>query len=223
MGIISIENTDRLLWLGRYTERVYSTAKLYAESFDEMLDMHTEGYADFCRRLDIPNIYTSKEDFCVRYCFDQTDTNSIYSNLLRAYDNAIVLREEIGSEPLSYIQLAVYELNKAKESQAPMIELQKVTDNILAFWGITDDLIESENVRNLIKIGKQIERIDLLARLHIMNREDLRRAVHRLTGRIDRTCLAYSGEKLEDLNSLVEEEKINYYKIVSEVETLLEV
>ncbi|MEE3395254.1 MAG: hypothetical protein VZQ97_04965, partial [Candidatus Onthomonas sp.] len=33
---------------------------------------------------------------------------SVYSNLIRAYDNAIVLREEIGSLTLSYIQLAVY-------------------------------------------------------------------------------------------------------------------
>ncbi len=221
MGIISVENTDRLFWLGRYSERVYTTARLYSESFDEMLDLHTDGYGDFCKKLDIPNIYASKEDFCRRYCFDPEDENSIYSNLVRAYDNAIVLREEIGSEPLSYIQLAVYELNRARESQSPMIELQRVTDNILAFWGITDDLIESENVRNIIKVGKRIERIDLLARLH-MGGADLKREVHRLTGRIDRTCLTYQKEKLAELNRLVENTEIDYYKIVSEVETLLE-
>lgn len=28
MGIISVENTDRLYWLGRYSERVYSTIQL---------------------------------------------------------------------------------------------------------------------------------------------------------------------------------------------------
>lgn len=221
MGIISVEHTYRLYWLGRYSERVYTTAGLYAKSFDDMLDHHVDGYADFCRRLDIPNIYTSKEDFCRRYCFDETDGNSIYSNLLRAYDNAVVLREEIGSEPLAYIQLAVYEMNKAKLSEAPLIELQRVTDNILAFWGITDDLIESENVRNIIKIGKRVERIDLLARLH-MSGEDLRREACRLTGRIDRTCLSYHKENLEEINRLVEAEEIDYYRLVTAVETLLE-
>ena len=40
---------------------------------------------------------------------------------MRTYDNAVVLREEIGSETLSYIQLAVYEMNRAKESSAPLI------------------------------------------------------------------------------------------------------
>ena len=33
--------------------------------------------------------------------------DSIISNLNRAYDNAIVLRESIGSETLSYIQLSL--------------------------------------------------------------------------------------------------------------------
>lgn len=79
------------------------------------------------------------ENFIQRYCFDADDMNSIYSNLMCAYDNGITLRESIGSETLSYIQLAVYELNKARVSQSPLIELQKVMDNILAFWGIADD------------------------------------------------------------------------------------
>ena len=52
-----------------------------------------------------------------------------------ADDNAIVLRESIGSETLAYIQLAIYEMNKAAQSRAPMIELQKVNDNLLAFYG----------------------------------------------------------------------------------------
>lgn len=79
------------------------------------------------------------ENFIQRYCFDADDMNSIYSNLMRAYDNGITLHESIGSETLSYIQLAVYELNKARVSQSPLIELQKVMDNILVFWGIADD------------------------------------------------------------------------------------
>ena len=39
------------------------------------------------------------------------------SNLKRAYDNAVVLREEIGTEALSYIQLAIYAMQKAAKSQ----------------------------------------------------------------------------------------------------------
>ncbi len=220
MGIISIENTDRLFWLGRYSERVYTTIRLFADSYDNMIDTYRNSYQDFCLRLDIPNIYHSGEDFAKRYCFDETNPNSIYSNLTRAYDNGITLREEIGSETLSYIQLAVYEMNKARISQAPLIELQKVVDNILAFWGIADDCIDSENVRNIIKVGKRVERLDLYARLH-MPQVEMIREVDRLAGRIGRTCLNYHASFLDDLKILVHEPDIRYSEVVKKVETLL--
>ena len=35
------------------------------------------------------------ENFIQRYCFDADDMNSIYSNLMRAYDNGITLRESM--------------------------------------------------------------------------------------------------------------------------------
>lgn len=221
MGIISVENTDRLYWLGRYSERVYTTIRLFAASYDNMIDTYLNSYEDFCRNLDIPNIYTSGENFIERYCFDEQDPNSIYSNLIRAYDNCVTLREEIGSETVSYIQLAMYAMNRAKVSHAPLIELQKVMDNLLAFWGIADDNIDSENVRNIIKVGKRVERLDLYARLHVP-RTEMQREVDRLVGRIPRTCLKYKKENLEALKTLVESPEINYYDVVLKVEDLLE-
>ena len=222
MGIISIEQTDRLYWLGRYSERVYTTLRLYSESFDRLIDMDDYDYTEFCKRLDIPDIYGSKEKFKERYPFDEEDTNSIFSNLLRAYDNAIVLREEIGSETLSYIQLAIYDMQKARVSRAPLIEMQSVMDNILAFWGIADDSIDSEQTRNIIKAGKRVERVDLYGRLHL-SADDITREVHRLIPRLERSGIRYREEGLKNLKSLVETGEIDYYKIVYEVEHLLEV
>lgn len=221
MGVKSIENIDRLYWLGRYSERVYTTIKLYGERFDSMIEEGTEGYDEFCQSLEIPNVYESAEDFRTKYPFGQEDPNSIYNNLKRAYDNAIELREEIGSETLAYIQLAVYELNKAALSDAPMIEFQNILDDILAFWGIVDDQIEDEEVRNIIKVGKRVERIDLYGRLKA-DRKDMRREVHRINGRINRTGLRYNKLALSRLNELTEEENLNYSEIVKEIEMILE-
>ena len=165
MGIITIEKSDNLFWLGRYTERVHTTLKYYIEATDLMIDKEPGYYATLCQKIGIPDVYGSKEKFKERYPFDEEDTNSILSNLLRAYDNAIVLREEIGSETLSYIQLAIYDMQKAKVSRAPLIEMQSVIDNLLAFWGIADDIIDSEQTRNIIKAGKRVERVDLFGRL----------------------------------------------------------
>lgn len=220
MGIISVEQADRLYWLGRYTERVYTTLRMYSKSFDTMIDEITDSYDDYCKRMDIPNIYKSKQDFQYRYPFEPENPDSIISNLNRAYDNAIVLRESIGSETLSYIQLAIYDMNKAKVSRSPLIEMQRVIDNILAFWGIADDWIDSEQVRNMIKAGKRIERIDLYARMGL-GREEIAREVSRMIPRVKRSGMDYQEEKINSLKQLVDNSDIDYYKIVGEVESIL--
>ncbi|MCM1112724.1 MAG: alpha-E domain-containing protein [Muribaculum sp.] len=220
MGIISVEQADHLYWLGRYTERVYTTLRYYFTKFDNMIDEVADSYPAFCESVDIPNIYSSKEDFLKRYPFDAANPDSIISNLNRAYDNAIVLRESIGSEAFSYVQLAVYDMNKAAVSKSPLIELQDLIDHILSFWGIADDQIDSEQVRNMIKAGKRIERIDMYARLKA-SRKELVREVHRMIPRVEKSGLPYDETKLELLKSLVENPNLNYYEIVSNVEAII--
>ena len=220
MGIISVDRADRLFWLGRYTERVYTTIRLYSDSFDELIDGIADNYVDFCKMIDIPDIYGSKEVFEEKYPFDEMNPDSIMSNLVRAYDNAIELRDEIGSEVLSYIQLAIYAMNKAKISNAPLIELQYVIDNLLAFWGIVDDDIDSEMTRNMIKVGRRIERIDLYGRLQHTQKE-LIRQVTRLIPRVERSGLAYDRDNLMLLKSVVEAPEINYYEVVRIAESIV--
>jgi uncharacterized alpha-E superfamily protein len=187
-----------------------------------MIDDIEENYATFCKELEIPNIYTSKEDFNKRYTFDESDVNSIYSNLMRAYDNAIVLRDEIGSETLSYIQLAIYAMNKAKISNAPLLELQNVEDDILAFWGISDDFISDDAIRNIIKTGKCVERIDLYARLKI-GANQLKYEINKLIPRIEKSKMSYKNDEYEMLcKSANEDTEINYGSVVRLVENLLE-
>ncbi|MFI3213532.1 MAG: alpha-E domain-containing protein [Eubacteriales bacterium] len=220
MGIILLEHTDKLYWLGRYTERVYTTLRLFSRGYDIMIDLNSDYYVRVCEKLDIPNIYSSSEDFTTRYCFDTQDINSIYNNLIRAYDNAIVLREEISSETLAYIQLAIYDMQKASISKAPLIELQKVMDDLMAFWGMIDDCTDNRNTRNIIKTGKHIERLSLYGRLH-GTKKDLSRETSRLKGRIELTKLAYDKEKLQYLMDLSNSEDLDYASIVYEAEHLI--
>ena len=219
MGIILVEQLDRLYWLGRYVERVYTTTCLYSTRYDIMLDGDSASYKDFCKNLEIPNIYTSPEDFRYTYAYSEEDENSIFSNLKRAYDNAIELRETIGSEALSYIQLAIYAMNKAKVSDAPLIELQKVMDNLHAFWGVMDDEVDDERCRNTVLIGKRVERIDLYGRLKL-ERKAMIREVQRLVGRIDRSAIHYQKDMLEELQQLVEADSLDYHRIVQDVEKI---
>ncbi len=220
MGIISVEQVDHLYWLGRYTERVYTTLKAFEKSYDKMIDAREDDYHYYCESLDIPDIYYSKEDFLFRYPFDATIADSIISNLNRAYDNAIVLRETIGSDALSYIQLSIYAMNRAAQSDAPLIELQQIADQILSFWGIIDDQIDSEQVRNILKSGKRIERVDLFARLEL-DRVTLERETRRMIPRVLRSGMKYNEKALSMVSSLINDSNLNYNDIIINVEAII--
>lgn len=193
MPILSFGNSERLFWLGRYTERVFTGIRSLSGTWSVSAG---------------------------RACFDEDNPGSLYNSLMRAYDNAIVLRDEIGSDTFSYIQMALYEMNSAKKSPAPMLNLQKVSDNIAAFWGMADDAISDENVRGIIKLGKRVERVDLYARGNAGD-DEIRREVTRLTYRIAKTGLHYDAETLSALNELAETENINRREVIQKVESLI--
>ena len=222
MGIVSLTNTDKLYWLGRYSERVYTTIRLFGESFDHLIEGDVQSISAFCASLNIPNIYVSGDDFVERYLFDAENPDSVFANLTRAYDNAMTLREEIGSECVSYIQLAIYAMNSLRGSENPMFGLQKVVDDILAFWGLSDDIIPDENVRNIIKVGKRVERLDLYARLKLP-KKDILREVRRLAVRISRTNLQYAQADIERLTALATAEKTAFDEIVALVDGLVKI
>lgn len=219
MGIISLEQKDSILWLGRYTERVYTTIKFFAPYYDRMIDSPEDMHQDFCAKLEIPDIYENREDFLCRYCYDSSNPDSIASNLLRAYDNAIVLREMLGTETLCYVQLAYYEMQRAAVSDAPMMELQKVMDNIVAFWGSADDSIDDVQVRDILVTGRRIERVDLYARLRV-GREEIRRFVMRLSTRLKRSGLPYAPDQLEQMLMDASLPEPDYDSIIRAVESL---
>lgn len=163
---ISAEQADRLYWLGRYVERVYSTVRIFNRSLDRMIDKDGDDYVEFCRRLSIPtDVYAGPEDFEACYLFDSSNPDSIYSNLSRAYDNAIVLRNFITTETMAYVQLALDRLEHGSAAESAFLETQAVLDLLLAFWGSVDDRVLDVERRDLLKVGKYSERLDMLIRL----------------------------------------------------------
>lgn len=131
-----------------------------------MLDKEPTLYIDYCHQLEIPNIYLNDAHFLMSYLYDKENSDSIVSNLQRAYDNAIVLRDEISSKVLSYIQMGVNLFEEMSESDAPVLSLQNVIDDLLAFKGSMYEFIDDDITLDIIKLGEYVERIDLYLRLH---------------------------------------------------------
>ena len=120
----------------------------------------------------------------------------------RAYDNGVVLRDELSSIVLSYIQLALNSMEACSRTTAPLLELQQVLDDILAFWGCADDYVEQEDSRNILKCGKYVERLDLCIRL-AYHRKDVEKEYRKLVNRIHRSNLCYNEEKLVRLGEIL--------------------
>lgn len=203
MGIIGVDKANHLFWLGRYTERVFTTLRTFFRYYDVMIEKEPTFYQEFCKKLSIPDIYHSKEQFVNDYLFDKGNSDSVYANLLRAYHNAVVMRNDLSSECLSYIQMALDIFENSKESKAPLVALQPVIDAIYAFWGSLSDYMESDESRNMIRAGKYIERLDLHLRLNI-GEYDLKREWHKVKMQIEKIDWPYNRSNLEAFDKLCE-------------------
>ena len=158
---VSSAKANRLYWLGRYAERVYLTLHMLRKHFDLMIDEDQDAYISFCTEMGIENKYRSADDFTKRYLFDTSNSESVINMLEMVKDNAMMLREEIMTETLCYIELSIAHMNKPEVQNRGIEGLQRITDYILAFWGSIDERIVDNQIRHSIKFGKYLESLDL--------------------------------------------------------------
>jgi uncharacterized alpha-E superfamily protein len=146
---ISVTKANRLYWLGRYAERGYLTLHLLRKEHDRIIDGNRTNEKDFTEKL-----------------YDNVNySGSLLASLESANDNAIVLREEIKSESLSYIQLSLVLIKEcAEKGEHNITALQPITDHLLAFFGSIDARMLDLRLRNILKTGKLVEFIDLSIR-----------------------------------------------------------
>lgn len=222
MGIITVDKMDHLFWLGRYIERVNTSLKAYFNVFDTMIDKDTDYYKEVCKEIGIPDIYGSKEEFIARYPYDPTDPNSVMSNLNRAYDNAIVMRDYIGTETMSYVQLAMFDIEKAKKSNESYQNMYLAIDHIFAFWGCVDDRIDDRMVKSILRIGKRYERIDL----YLCFKKplcDILPELDRLEKRLAETHMKHNEATMYTFKNMLNDKNFNYLNARALFATLFDV
>lgn len=165
MGTITRINISNLFWLGRYVERVFTTLNSFFKYADRFIEGGEAAYEKYLADINIPDIYGSSEAFFDRYVFDLSDPNSIISNLDRALGNGIVLREEIKTPSLSYLQLAMDRYKACKGTTKIRYDMLPVRDAIYAFWGSVDNNMNNTEALRIIHLGKSVERLDMYIRL----------------------------------------------------------
>lgn len=221
MGKITLNKSNRLFWLGRYAERVYQNVECVRDVHEDLLDGKAVSVDDLCLKLGIPNVYESPEDFCNRFSFDSSISQSILTTADAMIGNGMVLREVLGSQTLSYLQMTVTALEAASLSTAVDVQLQWVLDDIMAFRGSYAEYIDAEEIRSVIRCGASVERIGTLLRFDAPD-AILRKQMHRLLNRMYKTRLQRNEESVAAITEYAfnEGEGASRFGLLGSVESL---
>ena len=101
------------------------------------------------------------------------------------------------------MQLALNRLERGKMADSAFLETQRVADWLLAFWGSVDDKVADVERRDLMKVGKYSERLDLMLRLDFPD-SDIEHVVPRLLSHTKRVAVLLNEGALEGLYALNE-------------------
>lgn len=207
--IISAVKANSLFWLGRYEERVYITLHLLRKCHDKMIDGELEDYWPIWQKLDTTGAYQTIEEFTLGIMYDDTNPSTVMAAQTKAMDNAILLREDILSETLSYLEMSLALLKESRKKQEKnVICLQPVIDWSLAFWGSAQQRLQNHKALYIMSIGRNVENMDMLLRFDYsyervaLAYDSLKRYCKQMPNIID--------EDIEgELNSLIIEERFN--------------
>ncbi len=215
MGAISLEHGDRLFWLGRYVERSFTSLKAVESHFDQALDGDPMRYQKYLEAFGVSDTFGDSKSFLTAFLFDKDNPNSVSYSLRCAYDNGIVLREDISTKSLSYLQMARDRLKQAKDVQRGLLlELLTLEDILYGFWGCLYDQVYDMEKKALIDCGQSIERLDLYFRLRYGDAEvlaELKRLLERLRQIPKHTPYQYNTAQLSVLVELMGETNITSY------------
>lgn len=145
--------------------RVYLTLHQLNKCCDEMIDGSPEAYHAVWTKLDAMGNYKTNDEFTLGMLYDENNPSSVISAQKCAMDNAILLREDIMSETLSYLEMSVALMKRCKEQNDKLLtSLQPVIDWSLAFWGSAEQRVQNHHALNIVMIGRNVENLDILIR-----------------------------------------------------------
>ena len=161
---MTASKAENLFWLGRYTERVFTTLNVFFPFYDRVMDTDVDAFRPFARALDLPEDFADFDAFVNTFLYDKWNRDSVRSAISSAFYNAVVLRPELGSSLLQHIELAMSGIVDAAHHAAgakDVFDHRDIADEMLAFWGGIENSSVEPTLKALVYLGKYLERIDL--------------------------------------------------------------
>ena len=133
------------------------------------------------------------------------------------------MRDSLGSETLSYLQMVLYDLRSAElNDEHIMIYMQNAIDHILAFWGCLDDRVDDETTRNIVKLGKQAEYLDIDLRRK-QPPSVLLRDYMRMESRISKCSVKYDPAVTDTLSPMLHQDEVDHENALRLLHKLLKI
>ena len=159
---------------GRYTERAFTTLNQFFPFYDRVMDTDVDAFRPFAHALDLPEDFEDFDGFVNSFLYDGSNPDSVRSAVTSAFNNAVILRPELSSRLLQYVELAMTNITDAAKYAADAEDIYKqrdITDDMLAFWGGIENSPVDPTLKAFIFIGKYLERIDLYTRFGLTMEE----------------------------------------------------
>ncbi len=170
---------NAIYWMNRYIERAENYARFMDVNFNLSLelppDMQEQWRPLVVTTGDWPlyeSLYEKVEKKKVLYflTFDENNPNSIYSSILKARENARVIRPEITKEvweQINYLYFFVKEGLEKKiwQKKDPREFFTQIKKGCQLLYGIFDSTISRSDGWHFGKIGQLIERADKTSRV----------------------------------------------------------
>tara|TARA_Y100000768_G_scaffold66854_1_gene46547 strand:+ start:3319 stop:4236 length:918 start_codon:yes stop_codon:yes gene_type:complete len=168
-------DAEHLYWLSRYVERVENTARLINVNSELMLDFpgdKTLGWKSIIETLDNLEIYqrryvTFKESNVINFLSQQKDNpNSIKNCLIKAAYNVKETRDCLPPSSTEQINNLLNDFNKnlSKPNGIKPKDMYKLIEGSQRFYAIINDNFSTGSVFEFIRLGRYIERVDMIAR-----------------------------------------------------------
>ena len=97
LSLVTASKADNLYWLGRYTERAFTTLNQFFPFYDRVMDTDVDAFRPFAHALDLPEDFEDFDGFVNSFLYDGSNPDSVRSAVTSAFNNAVILRPELSS------------------------------------------------------------------------------------------------------------------------------
>lgn len=170
-------DAEHFYWLSRYAERAENTARLVNVNVELMLDFpgdKSKAWKPVIEITGMEDFFSKKnssfeENVVINFLtFDKNNPNSILSSLASAQYNSKPIRDNLpraSSEQLSFLINNFIDVSKSKSNRKRSSIISSVISNIQLFFGIISDNFVMGTEYQFIKLGRFIERADMISRI----------------------------------------------------------